>query len=45
MVNACSVKEGADLIAALSIPGTLTSMPKIALPLHLAGALPESHSS
>ncbi len=31
------LKEGAVLMAALSMPGTTTSIPKIALPLHLAG--------
>ena len=31
------VKERAVLMAALSMPGTTTSIPKIALPLHLAG--------
>ena len=37
MATTCPVKERAVLMAAFSIPGTTTSMPKTALPLHFAG--------
>jgi hypothetical protein len=37
MAVTCPLKERAALMAALSMPGTTTSMPKIALPLHFPG--------